>query len=85
MTCGMPVWRNDRNCKYMFTFVLKTSARKELRSQLICPRICGSNFKSAISENMIMIKFKNTLSETALRRMPKFIFNGESTMVQVMA
>ena len=29
-TCVMSVWRNDRNSKYMFRFLLKNSAHKEL-------------------------------------------------------
>ena len=27
-TCGMPMWRKDIHCKYMFIFLLKNSARK---------------------------------------------------------
>ena len=29
-TCVMSVWRNDRNCKYIFMFLLKNLACKEL-------------------------------------------------------
>ena len=37
-TCVMPVWRNQRNCKYMFLFLLKNLACKEL-TKLITNRL----------------------------------------------
>ena len=47
--------------------------------------ICGNNYKNVISEHMLQIKFMSTWYEIALRWMPQDTFDGNSTLLQVMA
>ena len=45
---------------------------------------CGSSFKIVISEHMLLIEFRGTTCEIALKWMPQNIFDDKSTLVQVM-
>ena len=52
----------------------------------LVPGRCDSNFKSAISEHMLQIKFMSTSCEIALRWIPQNTFDvDKSSLVQLMA
>ena len=44
----MSVWRNDRNYKYMFIFLLKVLARNELKTLIENSLKCGLFFSSVV-------------------------------------
>ena len=46
---------------------------------------CDDDFKIVISEHMIWINFMSSLREIILKLMPQKLFDGKSTLVQVMA